>query len=70
MGYRLWPVLTLGYFWVIRIVELQKIDQILEKKWLLVLFFGVFFPTYLIMTILGFVWFVEASQSKCVSLEI
>ena len=69
IAYRIWPIVTLGYFWIIRIVELQKIDQILEKRWLIILFFGVFFPTYLVMTILGFVWFIDASQSKCVTFQ-
>jgi hypothetical protein len=56
-GYKLWPIFTLAYFIIIRVVELQKIEELLVKKWLQILFFCGFFPSYLGDTILGFVLF-------------
>jgi hypothetical protein len=52
-------------FLVIRIVELNNLDVILANKRILTLFLGVFLPLQLILTFLGFRWFFEAAQSKC-----
>lgn len=65
--YKSWPIISMPYFILIRAVELEKLDELMTNKRLHVLFCGIFFPSYLLLTILGFHWFFEATTSKCVS---
>jgi hypothetical protein len=69
LGYKLWAPLAATYFLIIRVVELRSLDIVLANKRLQLLFLGGFLPTYLIWTVLGFMWFFEASISKCVIYE-
>jgi len=64
-AFNLWPLATFFYFWIIRIVELQKLDEIMTTKWVQVLMFMVFFPSYTALTIIGFVIFGIALSTDC-----
>ena len=69
MGYKLWAPLAATYFLIIRVVELRTLDSVLSNKRLQLLFLGGFLPTYLLWTVLGVLWFFEASIAKCVLYE-
>lgn len=53
--YKLWPVITFGAFYVIRIYELQKLDDILEDRTVQIMLFAIFMPLFSPLTILGFI---------------
>lgn len=63
--FKWWPIIAILYFYAIRVVELKKINQLLSSRRLHILFLGIFFPSFLILTVLGFVWFFQAAQLKC-----
>ena len=67
--FNLWPLIAMGSFLVIRIMELNNLDVLLTSKRILALFLGLFLPVQLILTILGFRWFFEAAKSKCMRTE-
>lgn len=67
LPYKVWAALAMGYFLIIRVIELQNIDRLLGEKRLQCIFLGIFTPTYSLWLALGIAWYYEASVSGCVS---
>ena len=65
LWFNLWPIIAIGSFLAIRIVELNNLDVLLTSKRILALFLAFFLPFQLILTFLGFRWFFEAAKSRC-----
>jgi hypothetical protein len=57
------------YFSVIRVIELDGINDLATDRKLQRVFLWFFLPTFLLLTVVGFVAFFRAGSSKCVSLN-
>ncbi len=62
----MWPLVTMLYFLGIRIYEINHLNGMIEvSRRVKIVIAAVFLPTYLGLTIYGFVLFFQAQRLKC-----